>query len=421
VISPIGEPDSDTRKLADDLLELIIDPALESLGFEVIRADRMIGSAVITSEIINLVQSAELCIIDLSGHNANVFYEAGRRHETARPFIQVIRKGEQPPFDVAGIRTIFYDLSNAREVRNTVLEMRQYAEAVVRGASEVTRTSMSATSIADALDRIERKVDGLSSAETSVRAPMPSSTDPMGAFKRSVPLQQRYFQAVSQGNWEAAANIVEQMREKDGLEPYVVAVAITVAAAGQSAGATIVYDALDDLPDWAAREDPAVGKKDALIALAHYYIERDDEAIGLAKLGEPISLLYNDESIPDEDRGRLANALEQLAYGASEYAVAIEWGERATEKQPQEDAYWTNLSMSYEGINNMAKAKDTVDHALHDPLEESTAHTLDQAIDVYTGLGDRTMVDRLLAALHVVDPDRASYKQFLQALRDKHD
>src|SRR5690348_11003486 len=158
VISPIGEPGSDTRKLADDLLELIIDPALESLGFDVVRADKIIGSGTITSEIINLVQNADLCIIDLTGHNANVFYECGRRHETARPFIQVMQRGEKPPFDVSGIRTIFYDLSDAREVRNSVLEMRQYAEAVVRSPSEVTRTSMSATSIADALDRLERKV-----------------------------------------------------------------------------------------------------------------------------------------------------------------------------------------------------------------------------------------------------------------------
>jgi tetratricopeptide (TPR) repeat protein len=421
VICPIGESGSDTRKLADDVLELIIDPALESLGFEVIRADKMIGSTTITSEIINLVQNAELCIIDLTGHNANVFYECGRRHETARPFIQIIRKGEKPPFDVAVIRTIYYDLSNAREVRNTVLEMRQYAEAVVRDTSGMTRTSMSATSIADALDRIERKVDRLSSGQTPIKATKSSSAGRVGSRIRTVPLNQRYFQAVSQGDWETAANVVEQMREKDGLEPYVIAAALTVAAAGQSVGATIIYDALDSLPDWMAKEETGIGKNDALTSLAHYYIQRDDEVIGLAKLGETVSRLYNDnkETASAEELGRLANSLEQLAYGAQEYPIAIEWGERACKMQPQDETYWANLSMSYEGFDNLAKAKDAIDHALRDPLEDSTSHTLDQAIDVYTKLGDKQMVERLFAALEVVDSDRAGYKRFLNSLDEE--
>jgi tetratricopeptide (TPR) repeat protein len=423
VVSPIGDPGTDTRRLADDLLELIIDPALESLGFDVIRADKIIGAGAITSDIVSLVQSADLCIIDLTGHNANVFYECGRRHETARPFIQVIRRGETPPFDVAGIRTIFYDLSDAREVRNTVLEMRQYAEAVVRNPSEGTRTSMSATSIADALDRLERKVDQLSRGQFSLTGTPASSLDSLDPFaslkKRNIPLSQLYFQAISQGDWEGASRVTSEMREKDGLVPYVIAAASNVAAAGQSAGADILYEALelDDLRPWAPDEDPDVGRDRILRALAGYYIIRDEESVGLPRLQGPIAELFADQDVPIESRGSLANSLNMLAYGAREYALGVEWGERACEILPKEPAYWVNLSYCYERLGNMVKARDTVDQALRDPLEESSSHTLDQAIDIYAELGDEKAVERFFVALKVVDPERARYKQFMRSLQ----
>src|SRR5438874_38444 len=94
VISPLGMEDSEIRKQSDDLYELILQPSLEKFNFDIVRADKIPRPAVITTDIIQLVQEADLCIIDLTDHNPNVFYECGRRHETAKPFIQIIRKGD---------------------------------------------------------------------------------------------------------------------------------------------------------------------------------------------------------------------------------------------------------------------------------------------------------------------------------------
>lgn len=422
VISPIGEPDSSTRQKADDLLELIVDPALESLGFTIIRADKIIGSNSITSDIVNLVQNADLCIIDLTGHNANVFYECGRRHETARPFIQVMRRGDKPPldkppFDLAGIRTIFYDISDAREVRNAVLEVRQYAEAVIRNPAASTQTSMSATSIADALDRLERKVDQLSPSRGSLLSTPPSQGD---LSRRSVPKpkrrlspQEMYLRALAQEDWESAAEATILMKERHGLKPHVVAAAATIARAGQSAGATILYEVLDDLPPWVPEDDEGLGRDEVLRSLARYYVARDQEDVGIAKLQQPITELYSNEEVPTESRAWLANSLEMLAYGSKDYATGVEWGIRACELDPDESAYWVNLSMCYEAQENLVKAKDSVDKALRDPLANSSAGALNQAIDVYSALGDKETVARLFDALNERDPDAASFKQFL--------
>ena len=40
LISPIGDDGSDTRKQADDLYELIVEPALRAHDFEIVRADK---------------------------------------------------------------------------------------------------------------------------------------------------------------------------------------------------------------------------------------------------------------------------------------------------------------------------------------------------------------------------------------------
>src|SRR5688572_29391938 len=104
VISPIGQDGSDVRKGADDLFDLIIEPALERFDFKVVRGDKVTTSSSITEDVIKRIQNSELCVIDLTGHNPNVFYECGRRHETAKPFILMKRKGEEIPFDLKDIR-----------------------------------------------------------------------------------------------------------------------------------------------------------------------------------------------------------------------------------------------------------------------------------------------------------------------------
>lgn len=110
VISPIGEEKSETRENADLVLKHIIRPAVSEAGFKVERADEIDKSGIITNQIIQYVLESDLVVADLSGRNPNVFYELALRHAARKPLIQIIRKGEELPFDVAAMRTIRYDL-----------------------------------------------------------------------------------------------------------------------------------------------------------------------------------------------------------------------------------------------------------------------------------------------------------------------
>ncbi|GAB6163490.1 hypothetical protein JCM12298_26500 [Desulfothermus naphthae] len=125
VIAPIGEPDSDTRKRSDQVLRHIIRPAVEQCGYYAVRADEIDKPGVITSQVIQHVVNDPLVIADLTETNPNVFYELAIRHAIKKPLVQIIKKGERIPFDVAGLRTVIFDhrdLDSVESAKNEIIE-----------------------------------------------------------------------------------------------------------------------------------------------------------------------------------------------------------------------------------------------------------------------------------------------------------
>ncbi len=112
VISPIGDENSETRKHSDIILKHIICASVEQLGYEVIRADKISEPGIITTQIIQYIVDSPLVIADLTDRNPNVFYELALRHVTRRPLVQIIKKGEIIPFDVAATRIVQFDIQD---------------------------------------------------------------------------------------------------------------------------------------------------------------------------------------------------------------------------------------------------------------------------------------------------------------------
>jgi hypothetical protein len=77
IIGPIGAHKSDIRAEADKLLKLIIKPTFLTnfKDYKVVRADEISQPGMVDSQVISSVIDAELVIADLSGRNANAFYE----------------------------------------------------------------------------------------------------------------------------------------------------------------------------------------------------------------------------------------------------------------------------------------------------------------------------------------------------------
>ncbi len=112
VISPIGSEDSEERKHANMILKHLIVPIAEDLGIKIVRADNIDKSGIITQQILEHLAKAAYCITDLSFRNPNVFYELGVRHTCQLPTVQIIRKSDKIPFDVAQGRTIVIDTAD---------------------------------------------------------------------------------------------------------------------------------------------------------------------------------------------------------------------------------------------------------------------------------------------------------------------
>jgi len=137
VIAPIGEPESETRKRSDQILKHVICPAAIACGYKAIRADQISEPGMITSQVIQHIVDDQLVIADLTERNPNVFYELAIRHAIRKPLVQLIRKGEQIPFDVAGTRTIHVDHRDLDSVEDAKREIAAQISALEADSSKL--------------------------------------------------------------------------------------------------------------------------------------------------------------------------------------------------------------------------------------------------------------------------------------------
>jgi hypothetical protein len=137
VISPIGEEDSETRKRSDTVLKHIICAAVEQVGYDVIRADKISEPGIITTQIIQYIVDSSLVIADLTERNPNVFYELALRHAIRKPLVQLIKKGEPIPFDVAATRIIQFDIHDLDSVDYAKSEIISQVKTIEAGNSDM--------------------------------------------------------------------------------------------------------------------------------------------------------------------------------------------------------------------------------------------------------------------------------------------
>jgi hypothetical protein len=133
---------------ADEYLSIYQDhikTVSERRGLSCGRADDLFGPGSIISEIWSAINRADVIVADCTGRNPNVFYEIGIAHTLGKPTILISQTKSDVPFDIGGLRIIFYE--------NTE-----------KGLNELDQ----------ALDRFIRRVEKIVAAEKELeRAPGP--------------------------------------------------------------------------------------------------------------------------------------------------------------------------------------------------------------------------------------------------------
>ena len=113
VISPIGAQNSPTRVHADQVLKLIVQPAMKKLkNMQALRADELDKPGKITDQMFSEIYKSDLCIAVLTEHNPNVFYELAIAQSINKPTIILISEKDELPFDIKDLRCIYYDIKS---------------------------------------------------------------------------------------------------------------------------------------------------------------------------------------------------------------------------------------------------------------------------------------------------------------------
>ena len=191
VISPIGTEQSETRKRSNQVLKHIIAPAARECGYQVIRADHIAATGIITSQVVQHIMDSPLVIADLTDSNANVFYELAIRHMLRKPYIQMIHKTQPPPFDVASVRTLLFnhqDLDEAEAAREDLIKQikavqgQKEVESPISVAVDLEKLTKSdkpqerqIAELFNALSNLQATVNNLALAITEFSLPAPQS------------------------------------------------------------------------------------------------------------------------------------------------------------------------------------------------------------------------------------------------------
>ncbi len=90
----------------------------------------MFGSNVIMEDIQDAISTSQIIIADLTGANANVFYEIGMAHAMEKPVLLLTQSTEYVPFDLRHRRLLIYNYS-PRGCKPLETHLEQHVRAMV--------------------------------------------------------------------------------------------------------------------------------------------------------------------------------------------------------------------------------------------------------------------------------------------------
>lgn len=85
-------------------------PAIKDAGMEPVRADELFTTGSVIEQIWEQIVRSKVLLADLSGKNANVFYELGLAHAVRKPVVFTTSNLDDVPFDLRHLRIAVYDI-----------------------------------------------------------------------------------------------------------------------------------------------------------------------------------------------------------------------------------------------------------------------------------------------------------------------
>lgn len=351
VISPIGAPDSEIRKMADEVFDYLIIPALKNCGFSVeniIRADRLYSPGSINSDIIALIKSSDLCIIDVTGTNPNVMYECGMRHGYGKPYIMMARIGERLPFDISGLRTILYDLTTLKKARESQDTLERFIMGLVDTGFAREEGTDNINSMAETLRNIEKKVNFLLNSYSSVGADKVALSNEMSDILNRLSPIQAFNYALANRDVSLAESLLPRIEKQVPKDYYIDHAVAQVAAMGSEQAAKYIKN------NWVYIESSLDSTKqyECLGAFVSYCNRANIEKENLQFVDSAIEAILKEKPEIKTEAG-LYNQRNRLYYGAfvtsnrterQYYIEALKAIQKAISLNPDEPSFYFNYA-----------------------------------------------------------------------------
>ena len=112
ILSPTGEFDSVSKRMATQKLKFLIKPVLKEFSFIINFPPKEENFKVISHETINQILKSDLVIADISTENPKLFYQLAMVHLASKPVILIQKPGQEMPFDKNDLKIVSFNVND---------------------------------------------------------------------------------------------------------------------------------------------------------------------------------------------------------------------------------------------------------------------------------------------------------------------
>lgn len=426
-ISPIGSKygDEHQRELyehSNTVLNFLILPALRTYGFQgenVIRADHEATPGHITESIEKHLREDDLCIVDLTGLNANVMYEYGVRVGIGKPVIPITADDPSKiPFDVKDIRTMQYEIETVKGLMDSQNSLGRMVANYVNAGFQPKAGTGSYVELSERLQNIERLLAEFGSSNTSIQTDENAGNVAEIIRKTGGPYR-AFNYSLRTRDVQLGEQLMPRLKASLSQEKYIDLVLAQLSALGSKKAA----EEMKQLWPYIISH---LSLKQQYEEIGSYisYCNRADLEIEelvfiteeLSKLDERITASDLDDGAKKELRAGVYNQTNRVHYGAYATAnrdsdtivheewlqIAIDSLKKAVALVPDDASYHYNLAMCLDRAGQTEEAKKEIDLCLKYSKNESDHLTL--AYRIFVRAGDVTRANDVKNKLKKINP-----------------
>jgi hypothetical protein len=210
VIMPFGVP-------FDRYYANIFIPAIQEGGLRAHRADSIFSSTTIMSDVWHCIRNASVIVADVTGKNANVFYELGLAHASRKPVVLITATLEDVPFDLKGLRVVEYD----KDDENWGSLLKRKITANLKAALSDPAIAIPSTFLETALepnlnaDSLSRQLKQITDQLRAIRTANANHQPQTGEARRLMDLLQRHSNLLQDAPEPARLAIFENLVDGD--------------------------------------------------------------------------------------------------------------------------------------------------------------------------------------------------------------